>query len=780
MRNLYLPFLTLFFIANIYMSCQTPQEEKASNTYAILPRPAKLEPRQGQCALNADFQVAYSGENPEWEQVAQYLASLLRPATGYEWPVGPQATGAKAIALVEDPAITQPEAYQLSVRPDGITIRAGSPAGAFYGIQSLRQLLPPEIEASSTQSGISWAAPCVEIADEPRFAYRGMHLDVGRHFFPPEFVKRYIGLLAKHKMNRFHWHLTEDQGWRIEIKRYPKLQEIAAYRKETLVGHYSSQPRRYDGQRYGGYYTQEEVKDIVAYARSRFVTIIPEIEMPGHSLAALSAYPELGCTRGPYEAATHWGVFEDVYCTKDTTFHFLENVLAEVIALFPSHDIHIGGDECPKVRWKNCPDCQRRMQEEGLKNEHELQSYFIGRMESYLNAQGRDIIGWDEILEGGLAPNATVMSWRGTEGGIAAARQGHDVIMTPTSYCYLDYYQSMSEDEPLAIGGYLPLSQVYGYEPIPEELSPEEARHILGVQGNLWTEYIPDGPKAEYMAYPRAIALAEVAWSPKAGRDYEDFVHRLSHYSRHLDEMGVQYSNEAFGVRIATAPAEGGGVQISLSTLKEGAAIHYTLDGAAPNAQSSTYSGPISLNADGTLLAATFDDGERASPVLRQEVVAHRAVGKAISLAYPPHSDYRHLPASVLVNGLPASETRFKDGEWLAWQEQPMEATVDLGESQQLRSVSLHFFNDPGVWIHPPSAVSLSFSDDGEHFRQVENAQETISSGAGERTQIRAFTTAGARARYIRITAQPYGIIPDGVPGAGHPAWLFVGELIVR
>ncbi|MCB9300494.1 MAG: family 20 glycosylhydrolase [Lewinellaceae bacterium] len=779
MRTTIKIFFLFILTTVINMSCQDKPEETV-NTYAILPQPATLKPLPGQCRLDADYQITYQGAGPEWALAGNYLAALLRPATGFDWPVSAQGPSEKSIALVEDEAITNPEAYRLRITPDGITIQAGSPAGAFYAVQSLRQLLPPALEKKALASDVQWMAPCVEIEDEPRFAYRGMHLDVGRHFFPPDFIKQYIDLLAMHKMNRFHWHLTEDQGWRIEIKRYPKLQEIAAYRKETMIGHYTDQPRRFDGQRYGGYYTQEEVKDIVAYARDRFVTIIPEIEMPGHSLAALSAYPELACTTGPFDAATTWGVFEDVYCTKDTTFTFLENVLSEVMELFPSHYIHIGGDECPKVRWKSCPDCQRRIKEEGLKDEHQLQSYFITRIERFINSKGRDIIGWDEILEGGLAPNATVMSWRGTEGGIAAARQGHDVIMTPTAYCYLDYYQSLSDEEPLAIGGYLPLENVYRYEPMSDELTAEEARHILGAQGNVWTEYIADGKKVEYMAYPRAIALAELTWSPKDKRDYEDFVRRLAHHTQRLDALGVSYGKHAFGVRIATAPAEGGGVQISLSTLSEGAAIHYTLDGAEPTAQSPLYSEPVHIQTEGTLQAATFDGDKRISNILRQPVLVHRAVGQAISLAFPPHSDYRHLPADVLVNGLPASETRFKDGEWLAWQEQPMEATIDLGVSQPIGSVTLNFFKDQGVWIYLPSAVSLSVSTDGVNFEVIPDVTESVVEGSGGRSQARILKLPDTRARYIRLAVQPYGIIPDGAPGAGHPAWLFVGEIVVQ
>jgi len=348
--------------------------------------------------------------------------------------------------------------------------------------------------------------------------------------------------MAMYKYNTFHWHLTEDQGWRIEIKKYPKLTETGAWRKETLIGHAGEKPEHYDGKRYGGFYTQEDIKEVVAHAKKLYITVIPEIEMPGHSLAALASYPDLGCTGGPYEVATKWGVFKDIYCAgNDKTFDFLENVLREVMDLFPSRYIHIGGDETPKDRWKKCPKDQARIKAEGLKNEQELQSYFISRIEKFLNAHGRNIIGWDEILEGGLAPNATVMSWRGIKGGIAAAKMNHDVIMTPVQYCYFDYYQGDPKDEPLAIGGYLPLKKVYSYEPVPEELTPEQKKHVLGAQGNVWTEYIATTDYVEYMVYPRACALSEVDWTPANEKDYGDFMQRLELNLKHLDMLGVHY-----------------------------------------------------------------------------------------------------------------------------------------------------------------------------------------------------------------------------------------------
>lgn len=432
------------------------------------------------------------------------------------------------------------ENYHLDINTARINIIAeGNGAGVFYALQTLLQLTTAEESVKSKIKSVR--IPCVYIKDRPRYQWRGMHLDVCRHFFPVSFIKRYIDLLAMYKMNTFHWHLTEDQGWRIEIKKYPKLTSVGAWRKGTMVGKYSDQ--KFDTIRYGGFYTQEEIKEVVAYAATRHITVVPEIEMPGHSLAAIAAYPWLSCTGKPQEVAKGWGVFDDVYCTKDSTFNFLQDVLDEVIALFPGKYIHIGGDECPKTRWKACAKCQARIKDLNLKDEHELQSYFITRIEKYLNSKGKQIIGWDEILEGGLAPNAAVMSWRGTEGGIAAAKQKHKVVMSPGRPCYFDHYQSKNtEKEPLAIGGFNPLDSVYNYNPTPNALTEVEAQYIMGAQANVWTEYILNEKQVEYMAVPRMIALSEVLWTLPENKNYTDFISRLKKNSAVLDKLKVNYA----------------------------------------------------------------------------------------------------------------------------------------------------------------------------------------------------------------------------------------------
>ncbi len=507
----------------------------------IIPQPKHLQKSEGVYALQSTTKIVVSQGA---EDVGYYLRDLLQPSTGYTLRIMDSAAEKFAsnyimLLLTDVDETLGEEGYSLTVQPDAVVIRAPQLAGLFYGIQTLRQLLPPELE-SDHKMDVAWLIPAVIIEDAPRFIWRGMHLDVGRHMFPVTFIKRFLDLMALHKLNVFHWHLTEDQGWRIEIMKYPQLTKVGAYRAATP---FMSDRHTLDGIPYGGYYTQAQVKEIVAYAAQRFITIVPEIELPGHSVAALASYPELGCTGGPYEVRMNWGIAKDVYCAgNDKVFDFLEDVLTEVMEMFPSPIIHIGGDECPKDRWEACPKCQARIEELELADEHELQSYFVRRIEAFVNAHGRQIIGWDEILEGGLAPNASVMSWRGIEGGIQACKEGHDVVMSPTSHCYFDYYQSENqEEEPPAIGGFISLEGVYAFEPMPDGLSPEEAQHIIGAEGTLWTEYIPTTQLLEYMAFPRVSALAEVVWSPPAMRNYSDFLQRNNGLQQRLRQLNVNF-----------------------------------------------------------------------------------------------------------------------------------------------------------------------------------------------------------------------------------------------
>ena len=534
-------FLTILF--TFLIACAGPEQIKIEpSKYPIIPKPQKLVEQPGSFVFNDSTNLIFDKSKPELLQLAEYVHQQFGVPMGVPFTENLNAESNALILKLDAQLKGKEGSYRLTITPDKIEIVAAGARGLFYGLQSLRQLLPYAIESRDLVEGVQWQVPCAQIEDGPRFPYRGMHLDVGRHFFPVSFIKKYIDLLALQKMNYFHWHLTEDQGWRIEIKKYPRLTQVGAFRKQTLTTHGAEKPYIYDGQPYGGYYTQDQIREVVDYARKRFVTIVPEIEMPGHSSAALAAYPELGCTGGPYKVQDRWGIFKDVYCAgNEKTFQFLEDVLSEVVELFPGKYIHIGGDECPKDRWKACPKCQARIKAEGLKDEHELQSYFIQRIEKFLLTKNRYIIGWDEILEGGLAPQATVMSWRGIKGGIAAAKQHHDVIMTPTSHCYLNFYQADPATQPLAIGGFTTLQKVYFYEPIPQELTPEEAKYILGAQGNVWTEYIETGDEVEYMAFPRASALAEVVWTAREQKNWFDFLSRLEGFYRHLYALGVNY-----------------------------------------------------------------------------------------------------------------------------------------------------------------------------------------------------------------------------------------------
>ena len=531
---------------------------QSDNQYNLIPFPARFAGQNGQFTLTVNTRVVVTpATDASVRAVAQTFVSQAKTANGLAltvMPASPALTkGAHIFLSINKKLNLGDEGYKLTVTPGRVLAEASTPKGLFYAVQTMRQLLPVSQSTPTTM-------PACAITDKPRYGYRGLMLDVGRNFMPVAFVKKFIDLMAMHKQNTFHWHLTDDQGWRIDIKKYPKLTQIGSKRAETIVGQtYQNYPQQYDGKPVGGFYTQDQIRDVVRYAQSRFVTIVPEIEMPGHAQAALAAYPDLGCDPAKgYQVRTRWGVSDDVFCPSEKTFSFLQDVLTEVMTLFPGKYIHIGGDECPKTAWKNSAFCQELMKKNGLKDEHELQSYFIRRIEKFINSKGRSIIGWDEILEGGIAPNATVMSWRGTQGGIDAAKQKHTVVMSPSTTCYLDYYQGNPATEPQAIGGYLPLDQVYAYEPMPTELSPTEQTYILGVQGNIWTEMMPTPETVEYMAFPRAIALAEIGWMQTGPHNFEDFAQRLKNYLPKLDKIPVNYAKRLFDITASTQPNDQG------------------------------------------------------------------------------------------------------------------------------------------------------------------------------------------------------------------------------
>ena len=790
MKNITL--LTCFMLSSLFL-----QSQDITNTadIALTPRPTSIWREDGYFFITSKTIIAVPNNDVEYRRIAQLLVDRLK-IDGTKVSIvdvkalktdknviflnrlSPKASADMVETTADAVKTPLDEGYKLTISKTQIYLTTSNAAGLFYGVQTLLQLLPADIYGTKTIRKMSWKMPCLSIDDKPAYSYRGMHLDVARHFFPVSFVKKYIDLLAMHKFNTFHWHLTDDQGWRIEIKRYPKLTSIGGYRKETLIGHYGNTPQRFDGTRYGGFYTQAEIREVVAYAAARYVTIIPEIEMPGHALAALSAYPELGCdSTRIYTAATKWGVFDDVFCPSDTTFTFLQNVLSEVMDIFPSKYIHIGGDECPKKAWEKSAFCQNLMRANGLKDEHELQSYFIRRIEKYVNSKGRRIIGWDEILEGGLAPDATVMSWRGTEGGIAAARQQHNVIMTPGTHCYFDHYQANPATEPVAIGGFTSLEKVYAYNPTPDSLA-ENARYILGAQGNVWTEYMTTPDYVEYMAFPRACALSEVLWT-NIGRNYEQFVQRLPAHFARLDRLNVNYAKRLYDVK-ASLSVINSTPSVSLTSAATSGNIHYTIDGTEPKLTSATYRMPITINKVTTIKASLFQNNKLASSVTTQKFYVHSALGMTYNFATPPKNTY-DSGVNGLTNGVRGTMGSY--GEWVGFNGNDMEMTLDFTTPRPFRSVTLSFLNKPSAWIFLPDFVTISVSNDGIEWLDIDRS-DFAHNRSNDKTSIRetklTVSEYTSPKRYMRIYAKSIGICPKGHAGEGQTAWLFADEVIVE
>lgn len=735
---------------------------------SIIPSPQSMVLKKGYFVLNKDTKISFP---KQFTTAANYLKDYLsknRMALSVDTNIKNNG-----IEFLYDGSIENREGYELLVTEDNISIKAKDVAGAFYAVQTLRQLLPVSLERKELHNK-EIKVSNIHIKDEPTFAYRGMHLDVGRHFFEVDFIKKYLDMMAMLKMNTFHWHLTEDQGWRIEIKKYPKLTTHAAYRNETLMGHYNDKPHKFDGKRYGGFYTQEEIKEVVAYANNLGIIIIPEIEMPGHSQAAISAYPAQGCTGEQVPVATKWGVFEEVYCPKEETFVFLENVLDEVMSLFPGKYIHIGGDEAPKTRWKSCDHCQQLIKDNNLKDEHGLQSYFIARMERYINSKGKQIIGWDEILEGGLAPNATVMSWRGMDGAVAAAKEGHDVIMTPTSHCYFDYYQSDNEDEPLAIGGFLPLEKVYDFNPIPETLSLDEAKHVLGAQGNVWTEYMNTPKQVEYMVFPRAIALSEVLWTKDDKRDYKDFLSRLETFNQRLKINDVQFANHIYDINSKLEYLDNT-LYLSLNNEIGDKNIHYTLDNNSVKSTSPLYTKPIVIDSSMTIKAMTFKDGVPVGNEFVNRINFHKAVGKRITIDKEPHPAYNSGGTTALINALDGNNKRFGDKEWLGFWGEDIQVVIDLGTIEEISEINTRFFDANGQWIYAPKKVLAYVSEDGKDYASYAQENDWTISNNGTIKALK--HNKKVSARFIKLIVENYGVIPDGLQGAGNNAWTFIDEI---
>ncbi len=763
---------------------------QTKNEINIIPKPVSLKLKTGIFGINANTTLYVSKVDAEETFTAGFFARLMENAGFKGMKVTEAPKEIKAVKngiffLLSKKGKMLPEGYTLNISPDRVVIEAAGAPGLFYGLQSLIQLLPPEIYSEKHETrNLKLTLPCLEIRDYPRFAYRGMHLDVSRHFFPKEFIKQYIDLIAMYKMNVFHWHLTDDNGWRIEIKKYPKLTSIGAWRVDHENAPWNQRALQKPGETatYGGFYTQDDIREIVQYAAQRYVSIIPEIEMPAHCVEVLAAYPGLSCTGGPFAVppGSYWPNI-DIFCAgNDSVFTFLQDVLTEVMGLFPSKYIHIGGDEADKTNWKTCPKCQARIKTEGCKDENELQSYFVKRIEKFILSKNRRMIGWDEILDGGIAPEATVMSWRGVEGGIAAAKQGHDAIMTPGDYCYFDHYQANPETEPKAIGGFLTLKKVYSYEPIPEELTAEEQKHILGAQGNLWTEFIPSVKQAEYMALPRMIALSEVDWSPKAVRDFKEFRTRLNVHLKKLDYMNVTYSPGSFRADISTMfDRKTGKVKVVISSEQPGITVNYSLNGSDPTMSSAVYNEPFDISSNTVIKAGLFADGKLKEKISERSFLFHLAVGKKIRYMTKWSERYPAGGETALIDGLRGSKNHH-DGLWQGYSGNDLDVIIDLGKVIPVTSVMTTMLQNQKAWIFLPKYVEYSLSSDGEKWHSVNRVLNTASPKE-EEAFIQPFTQGfpSTPARYLRVTAKSYGTCPAWHEGAGQACWIFADEIAV-
>ena len=765
----------------LFSTCFYACSEKRTlnSDYEIIPKPLDVNCKGDASFLLKDgVAVIYPENNRKMQDNAEFLVDYVERQTGVKLTSHAGMPVDGAICLTLDLSDDNAEAYKLIVNDKRVCISGASEAGVFYGIQTLRKSLPVAQDINVNLSA-------VEIYDKPRFAYRGAMLDVARHFYTVDEVKTFIDMLALHNINRFHWHLTDDQGWRIEIKKYPKLMSVASERKETVVGRWYS--GIYDGKPYGGYYTQDELRDVIDYAAKRHITIIPEVDLPGHMQAALTAYPELGCTGGPYEVRTIWGVSQDVLCVgNDFTLQFVKDVLSEVADIFPSEYIHIGGDECPKVRWEKCPKCQERIKSLGLKSdakhtkEQRLQSYMIQEAAKYLKEKGKRIIGWTEILEGGLVPDATLMSWIGESGGIEAAHQHHDVIMTPNTYLYFDYYQSKKvEDEPLAIGGYLPIEKTYNYEPMPKELTKEEQQYIKGVQANLWTEYIPVFSQVQYMVLPRLGAAAEVQWTDPSKKDYKDFLRRVPHLVAVYDCYGWNCATHVYDVNVdMKADTVNHVLNVQLSTMADDP-IYYTLDGQDPTEKSLKYTKPFTID-QSVVLKTMAVHPDRTSKISVDTIPFNKATLKPVVLLQPNESRFSPDGPVVLVDGRNGNHS-FDTGAWLAVAGNDLEAVINMQAETILSSASVHVYVRKDAWLFDARGFSVSVSSDNKNYKEVasqeyKQMQESDSDGIIEHE----LSFDPCKATYVKIKVISEKSMPDWHWDAGKAPFLLVDEIILN
>ena len=745
------------------------------NDINIVPKPLEMNLNQGAFRFTKDTKLVAANDQT---QVFEVLQNKFVSAAGWNLGVVNTAPSSNFVQLSTDVSLPE-EAYNLKVTENQVIIYASGHNGFLYGLETIRQLLPVAIESKNVVSNMNWDIPNVEIKDSPRFKWRGFMLDVSRHFFDKDYVMETIDQLAFLKMNTLHLHLVDDQGWRIEIKKYPKLTEVGGFRVDQEDKPWNARPTPELGKEttYGGFYTQEDIKEIVAYAESRGITVVPEIEMPAHVMSAIAAYPELSCFQKPIMVPSGgvWPITE-IYCPgKETTFEFLENVLLEVMELFPSRYIHVGGDEATKTNWEKCPDCKKRIQEEGLENVEELQSYFIRRMERFLSSKGRTLLGWDEILEGGLAPGATVMSWRGVKGGLEASEAGHDVVMTPNSHCYFDYYQGDQDAEPLAWGGNLPLSKVYQFDPVVEGMSEEQAKHVLGGQANLWTEYVPTKAQAEYMTYPRLAALAEAVWSSKDNRNWDDFSNRVSSLFQRYGIMGVNYAKSAYQVTTETSVnTENGVISIALKSEFPQADIRFSLDGSDITSASKKYSAPVDIDRTTNIKAQVFKDGEPVGAIFEKTIKYHKAVGKPVTYINKYHDSYKGAEDLGMVNVVRGSKN-FHDGQWQGWLDNDMELVIDLESPTQLEKISVGALENQGSGIYFPIQVEVFLSDDGKTFRIAGSVKREYAANNGSELKDFVIQIGKQTARYIKVKATNLGTAPTG-----GGSWMFIDEVVVE
>ena len=749
-------------------------------TPQIIPQVVSLETEVG--AFEITNKTAVGVQNQDQEKLAKLFFRQFKTVAGWEPAIQIDSRG--DIRFVEENNLPE-EAYQINSTEEQLTISASSNSGFFYALQTLRQLLPNAFVSDSLRQNSQWVVPLVSIEDEPRFEWRGFMLDVSRHFFDKQYIKEVLDQMSYLKLNTFHWHLTDDQGWRIEIQKYPKLTEIGAWRVDYNVHdettyNWWGRPKQKSGDKstYGGFYSQEDIKEIIGYANERHITIIPEIDFPGHSQAAISAYPEIACHPGPYYVATGGAFKDNTICPgKEISFEFVENVLNEVMALFPSKYIHIGGDECNKSAWKADPDCQQRMRTEGLNNEEELQSYFVKRVESIVNKKGKIMIGWDEILEGGLAPNATVMSWRGEEGGIAAAKAGHNVIMTPSKYTYLDLKQGHTDHEPNFGYSQCLLSTCYNYNPVPKSLE-DKSDYILGIQGNLWTESLPDWDKATYMIFPRLFAVAENAWSMQESENWDDFINRLFPQLQRLQHQKIRYAHSAFNPWIKHQ-SNGKSITIDLYTEANDLDIRYTINGTDPDSSSIEYKGPFEITTSTKIKAGAFKNGKLAGKVTEKEFYVHQ--GKDASVVY--HSLFlqrKNAGGKRALIDLHYGSNWTVDSLWQGFQSPEIEFDLVWDDPQAVESVQLHFLQVVISGLYMPEHIEISGSSDGIRFNSLgEVSLLKPSRVQGRYIHREKITFPQTMVRVLKIKARAINPIPQGHHRQGELSKIYVDEVVV-